>query len=98
MSSAWLRCIVNETELYDRGRGHFLNLSTPRRMNFCVCQCIWPSPNKTHHTKGAAGDRMGDTAQVEREVEHLKVVIGRLGSAQADGKGEKLFTDLDLSV
>ena len=32
---------------------------------------------------------MGDTEQVEREVEHLRVVITRLGSAQSDGKSEK---------
>lgn len=31
---------------------------------------------------------MGDTEQVEREVEHLRVVITRIGSAQSDGKSE----------
>eukprot|EP00903_Cladosiphon_okamuranus_P013360 g12452.t1 len=40
---------------------------------------------------------MGDTEQVEREVEHLKVVISRLGCAQSDGKigvtFGKLFDD-----
>ncbi len=34
---------------------------------------------------------MGDTEQVDREVEHLRVVITRLGSAQADGKSENLI-------
>lgn len=36
---------------------------------------------------------MGDTEQVEREVEHLRVVITRLGSAQSDGKSEKQLRD-----
>lgn len=31
---------------------------------------------------------MGDTEQVEREVEHLRVVITKIGSTQPDGKSE----------
>lgn len=31
---------------------------------------------------------MGDTEQVEREVEHLRVVITRLGSVQPEGQRE----------
>lgn len=45
---------------------------------------------------------MGDTQQIEREVEHLRVVITRLGSVQPEGKRESsnnvLLHTLDLLV
>lgn len=34
---------------------------------------------------------MGDVDQVEREVEHLRVVITRLGEIQPEGKSEYAF-------
>lgn len=62
--------------------------ATPKIRNSTFPADILDSPQ--HSSSVPDGPLMGDVNQIEREVEHLRVVITRLGSVQPEGKSKKL--------
>ena len=63
----------------------FFGLSCELRNQECELSVIFDVSPK-HFSSLPHGLLMGDVNQVEREVEHLRVVITRLGSVQPEGK------------